>query len=96
MKAPKVKLADKLAHTTQPPQPVCYLLRSENLSNIGMMGQHATTNFAEYYSSIQLAKDAAAQDYGQPIPHWQTSNGHHTSGDLRYVMYDIIPIFVEK
>jgi hypothetical protein len=72
-------------------------LRSENLTGLGgMMGTERTwTNFRKFYSSTELAKDAAEKDLGEKINWKKTTNGFN-SGDLGHVMYHIKKVKVEK
>lgn len=73
-------------------------LTSENLSNVGgpMGTDYTTTNFRKFYPSAEAAKSAAEKDYGRPIK-WAKKGKHGwTSGDLNYVMYDIVPVRVER
>jgi hypothetical protein len=73
-----------------------YKLRSENLSGLGQMGSSSSTNWEKYFSKVSLAKKFAEKDYRREIK-WKKSGNRHTSGDLRYVMYDIEPVkVVEK
>lgn len=72
-------------------------LESENLTGLGgMMGtEHTWTNFRKFYSSAELAKEAAEKDLGEKIEWFKTKNGFR-SGDLGHVMYHIKEVKVEK
>jgi len=72
-------------------------LRSENLTGLGgrMGSEHTWTNFRKFYSTAELAIEAAEKDYGNKIKWYKNKNGFR-SPDLRYVMYHIKEVKVEK
>ncbi len=89
-----------------------YKLVAENLTNVGgPMGSNTylPPYFEDYFESIESAKKKAEKHYGdktneiygerKPIK-WEktsTKNGAGvSSGDMGWVMYDIIPIKVKK
>jgi len=75
-----------------------YELNSENLTALGgPMGssEHTWSNFRKYYSTMELAKEAAEKDYGKKLQWIKTKTGFRTK-DLGYVMYHIKELKVEK
>ncbi len=83
-----------------------YELTSEDLTGLGgpMM---TTTNFRRYFRSVEGAKLAAEKDYrhgmgrlsatlpGAAAIKWRRDGKGWTSGDLRFVMYTIMPVKIE-
>lgn len=74
-----------------------YELESENLTHLGgLMGTEYTfPNWRKFFSTPELAKAAAEKDYGKPLKWLKTKKGWRTE-DLRYVMYHIRKVEVEK
>jgi hypothetical protein len=77
---------------------VIYNCESENLTNLGgPMGTESTsTNWLRPYRDLAAAKAAAEKDYkkecgGKPEEAivWTYQNGHWSTQDLRFVMYNI-------
>lgn len=67
-----------------------YKLTSENLTNLGgpMGSEYTFSNWEKYFTSIESAKKYAEKDYGDKIK-WKGGKRKPSSGDLRYVMYEI-------
>jgi len=72
-------------------------LRSENLTGLGgMMGTERTwTNFRKFYSTAELAIEAAEEDYSDEIKWYKMKTGFRSS-DLGHVMYHIKEVKLEK
>jgi len=69
---------------------IVYKLVSENLTQLGgrMGTERTSTNFTKIFSTVDGAKKYAEKDYGNKIE-WKDRKEYITSGDLRYVMYEI-------
>lgn len=74
-----------------------YSLTSEDIINAGgHMGSSTSTNYIRYFSSKQAAQEYAEKEYGKDIDWENDRSGGCTSGDLRYVMYDIKKVKITK
>jgi hypothetical protein len=82
-----------------------FVLESENLTGLGgpMGSEHTSCNWARYYKTMDKAKLAAKKDYkkecnGKPEEEikWSKGKNNCSSQDLRFVMYHISSMKVEK
>jgi len=69
---------------------IVFKLTVENLSGLGgRMGTESTSiDKVKLFSTVNGAKKYAEKDYGDKIE-WKDRKKYITSGDLRYVMYEI-------
>ena len=78
-----------------------FKLVSTDMTHLGgpMGSEYTTTNFVKYFSSVDNAKKHAEKDFGdqrtEPIEWKKKNKSGFTSGDLRYVMYDIESVVLE-
>lgn len=72
-----------------------YKLTSENLSNLGRMGDTPSINWVKYFSTSDKAEIYAEGDYGGRIFWARHNNGITSSGDLSHVMYTIKKIEIQ-
>lgn len=89
---------------------LCWKLVSENVTQVGgpmgRGGDRTWTNWVKYYSTAEIAKEEAQKDYDEktakrvgPIQdqiHWTSTPTGFKSPDLLFVMYHIIPVYVER
>ena len=80
-----------------------YEVISENLTGLGSQGTERTwRNWTKYADDLVFAKKLCQQDYNKQTPGslpWQKNafnKKEWTTGDLRYVMYTIRPVEIEK
>ena len=72
-----------------------YELVVEDLTTLGHMGASSTTKERKLFKDHRKAKEYAVELYGEEIK-WTSYHGDSwTSGDLRYVMYNIYGKTVE-
>lgn len=73
-----------------------YILRSENLTNLGgrMGTEYTFSNFEKYFNSLSSARKYAEKDYGSKLEWIKEKYGFRTK-DLSYVMYHIRKIKTE-
>jgi hypothetical protein len=81
-----------------------YELESEDLTGLGgpMGSEQTSTNWRRFFKGIKRAKKVAEDDYKENSEpdtrekiRWSTSGEGLTTGDLRFVMYNIRRIKVE-
>lgn len=75
-----------------------YCLTSTNLTGLGgpMGSERTVTNYIRYFSKKEYAQAYAEKEYGKKITWRSEISGGCSSGDLRYVMYEIAKIKITK
>ena len=73
-----------------------YELVKEDMTTLGHMGSNPRTEYRKYFSTSKTAQDYAQADYGDTKITWKGNGICVSSGDLRYVMYDIFTKEVDE
>jgi len=73
-----------------------YILKSEDLMDVGRISNSPTVNYVKYFTTMERAAAYAVRDHGRSIKWNVASDTHISSGDVGYEMYDISEIIVES